>query len=176
LFAVGEYVMRFRSRFNRSGIRAERWSLTVVMGAVVGGLVAGIRLAFWHAAAIVTGSLPLFFLGLVLMTAGIIVRHWAIITLGRFFIADVRVHSDQVVVERGPCRRVCHLSYTGLITFLLGLGLALSIWASLVVLALVPTAGLVVRIRAQERALLAGLGEPYERFIATRSHLFPGVW
>jgi len=54
--------------------------------------------------------------------------------------------------------------------------LALSDWASLATLLLVPTAGLVVRIHAEERALQAGLGEPYRRFAATRRRLFPGVW
>jgi protein-S-isoprenylcysteine O-methyltransferase Ste14 len=44
------------------------------------------------------------------------------------------------------------------------------------VLALVPAAGLVVRIRFEERALLEGLGEPYRRFAASRPRLFPGLW
>ena len=41
---------------------------------------------------------------------------------------------------------------------------------------MIPTVGLVVRIRRDERALLDGLGEPYRRFAAGRPHLFPGVW
>jgi protein-S-isoprenylcysteine O-methyltransferase Ste14 len=57
-----------------------------------------------------------------------------------------------------------------------GIGLALGNWAALAVLAVVPTAGLVARIRTEERALLAGLGEPYRRFAAGRPHLFPGLW
>jgi hypothetical protein len=36
-------------------------------------------------------------------------------------------------------------------------------------LAVVPTAALVVRIHAEERALLASLGEEYGRFAATRA-------
>jgi len=44
------------------------------------------------------------------------------------------------------------------------------------VAAVVPTAGVVVRIRLEECALLAGLGEPYRRFAAARPHLFPGLW
>jgi protein-S-isoprenylcysteine O-methyltransferase Ste14 len=63
-----------------------------------------------------------------------------------------------------------------MIVFFVGLGLALSDWASLALLAVVPTAGLVVRIRSEERALLDGLGEQYRRFAATRPRLFPGVW
>jgi protein-S-isoprenylcysteine O-methyltransferase Ste14 len=62
-----------------------------------------------------------------------------------------------------------------IITFV-GIGLALGNWAALGVLVVVPTAGLVVRIRSEERALLDGLGEPYRRFAASRPRLVPGLW
>ena len=114
--------------------------------------------------------------GLVLMAAGLVVREWAILTLGRFFTVDVRVHAGQTVVERGPYKWVRHPAYTGLLVFLVGFGLAVTNWSSLLVLALVPTIGLLVRIRSEERALLAGLGDDYRRFAATRLRLFPGIW
>jgi protein-S-isoprenylcysteine O-methyltransferase Ste14 len=62
-----------------------------------------------------------------------------------------------------------------LLTFL-GIGLALGNWAALALVVVVPAAGLVVRIRAEERALRDGLGEPYRRFAATRARLIPGIW
>jgi protein-S-isoprenylcysteine O-methyltransferase Ste14 len=40
----------------------------------------------------------------------------------------------------------------------------------------VPTVGLAVRIHFEERALLVGLGEPYRRYAAGRSRLFPRLW
>ena len=96
--------------------------------------------------------------------------------LGELFTTDVRVHLGQSVVDCGPYRWVRHPSYAGLILTFVGIGLALGNWAALIVLALLPTAGLVVRIRFEERALLHGLGEPYRRFAASHPHLFPGVW
>jgi protein-S-isoprenylcysteine O-methyltransferase Ste14 len=173
---LGEYAVRFRSSFNRSGQRVERWSLLVVVAAVVGGMVSGIELASWNSAAIGAGRIPLFVLGLVLMASGVVLRQWAVLVLGRFFTVDVRVHRDQTVVDRGPYRWVRHPAYSGLIVFFLGLGLALSNWASLAVLALVPTTGLLARIRSEERALAAALGEEYRRYARTRRRLFPGVW
>jgi protein-S-isoprenylcysteine O-methyltransferase Ste14 len=176
VFAFGEYAVRIGSSFNRAGKRTERWSLLVVIATVGGGLAGGLALANWDAARINTGRWPVFILGLALMAAGIVIRHWAVRTLGRFFTVDVRVHADQPVVERGPYRWVRHPAYSGLIIFLVGLGLALTNWASLALLILLPTAGLVIRIRAEERALLAGLGEPYRRYAATRHRLLPGLW
>jgi protein-S-isoprenylcysteine O-methyltransferase Ste14 len=176
LFALGEYAMRFRSHFNKSGTRNERWTLPIVVVAVVGGLLGGLGLANWQAASMDAVRWPMFVVGLALMAGGIYIRQWAIFVLGRFFTADVRVHSGQTVVERGPYRWVRHPSYSGMIIFFAGLGLALSNWASFAILLLVPTAGLVVRIRSEEHALLDGLGEPYRQFAATRARLFPGVW
>lgn len=180
LFALGEYAMQFRSFRDlirgRSGKLAERWSLAVVLLAVIGGFVGGMKLAQEHTGEIGTGAWPLFAIGLVLMAAGIAIRWWAIIVLGRFFTPDVRVQPDQTVVDRGPYRWVRHPSYSGLIVCFVGLGLAVSNWLSLVVLFVVPIAGLVVRINAEERALLASLGEPYRQFCASRPRLFPLPW
>lgn len=176
LFALGEYAMRIRSRLNRGGVRAERWSLFVVIASVVGGMVAGIQLTRWNGGSIGTARWPVFVVGLVLMAAGVVIRQWAILTLGRFFTVDVRVRADQTVVDRGPYRWVRHPSYTGLVVFFVGVGLALDNWASLAVLAVLPLAGLLVRIRSEERALVAGLGEDYRRYAARRRRLFPGIW
>ena len=96
--------------------------------------------------------------------------------MGGFFTVDVRVHPGQTVVERGPYRWVRHPSYSGLLIFFVSLGLALSDWLSVIVLAVLPTAGLLVRIRSEERALLAALGDDYRRYAATHRRLFPGIW
>jgi protein-S-isoprenylcysteine O-methyltransferase Ste14 len=110
------------------------------------------------------------------MAAGIAIRWWAIIALGHFFTIDVRVQPDQKVVDSGPYQWVRHPSYTGLIVFFVGLGLALSNWLSLALLVIVPGAGLAVRIKAEEQALLTSLGEPYRQFCASRPRVFPQPW
>jgi len=180
LFAGGEYIMQARSFRNRmrrrSGVRAEGWSLVVVLVGVIGGFVGGVRLASWQPGQITAGTWPLFVLGLALIAAGVFIRQWAIFVLGRFFTVDVRVQPGQTVIDRGPYRWVRHPAYTGLILVFIGIGLALTSWASLALLAVVPTAALVVRIHAEERALLAALGDEYGQFAATRARLIPAVW
>ena len=177
IWVLSEWGVRVRSHFNRRGSRAVRGSLLVVLALVAAGLGGAFALAgAVHTAAIADGRWLFFVVGLVLMSAGIAIRQWAVAVLGRFFTIDVRVHPGQTVVERGPYRWVRHPSYTGLILTLVGIGLALGNWAALAVVAVVPTTGLVIRIRLEERALLEGLGEPYRRFAASRPHLFPGLW
>src|SRR2546428_2419388 len=69
------------------------------------------------------GMLPdwVFYPGIFLMLAGVLVRQWAIAVLGRFFSLTVRVAEDHLVVEKGPYRLVRHPSYTGVLITFVGL-------------------------------------------------------
>jgi protein-S-isoprenylcysteine O-methyltransferase len=49
-------------------------------------------------------------------------------------------------------------------------------WLALIVVVVAPTVAMLLRIRVEERALLAGIGDPYRRFMATRKRLIPWVW
>ena len=176
-FVVSELSIRLRSERNRAGSRQDRGSLLLVAATILGG-VAGSALVTKRVpgAAVKDARWPFFVAGLVLMCAGIAIRQWAVATLGRYFTIDVRVQSGQTVVDTGPYRWVRHPAYTALILVFLGLGLTLGNWAALPVAFLVPTAGLIYRIRIEEHALLAGVGEPYRRYAEGRKRLVPGVW
>jgi protein-S-isoprenylcysteine O-methyltransferase Ste14 len=177
VFVLLEQSIRVRSWRSRGGRSVDRGSILVVVLSLGLGVGGGIALANdAPAAAVAFARWPLFVVGVVLMWVGIALRQWAVAALGRFFTVDVRVHPDQFVVESGPYRWVRHPSYTGLLITLDGLGLVLGNWAALGVLIVLPAAGLVVRIRVEERALLEGLGEPYRRFAAERARLIPRVW
>jgi protein-S-isoprenylcysteine O-methyltransferase Ste14 len=177
IWVLSEWRVRLRSTFNQRGTRLDRGSMLVVVATVAASVGGAFVLARnLLAAAIADWRWGFLVAGLVLMCAGIALRQWAVAVLGSFFTVDVRVRPGQTVVDRGPYRWVRHPSYTGLIAIFVGLGLALDNWAALAVLAVVPTVGLLVRIRFEERALLEGLGEQYRRFAAGRRRLFPGVW
>lgn len=175
-FVLGEFAMQLRSRLNKTGTTTERWTVPMVNVCVVAGLLVGFGLTYWHRADFAVAARPLFAVGLALMAVGIFVRQWSMVALGRFFTADVRVHPDQTVVEGGPYRWVRHPSYAGLVVFDLGLGLALGNWATLAALLVLPTIGLVVRIRSEEHDLKAQLGDDYRRFADSRRRLLPGLW
>jgi protein-S-isoprenylcysteine O-methyltransferase Ste14 len=107
---------------------------------------------------------------------GIVLRQWSVFVLGAFFTVQVQVREGQTVVDTGPYRFVRHPSYTAIVLSFVGIGVALENWLSVLALMIVPTIGLVVRIRVEERALLAALGEPYREFSRTRARLVPKVW
>lgn len=175
-FLLSEVTIRVRSASRTQGARADRGSVL----AVVVGLVAGLVVAVWTRSAVPGAGLPggwaTFVLGIALMWLGILLRQWSVWTLGRSFTVVVRVAEGQSVVSHGPYRWVRHPSYTGLMLTLVGLGVALGNWLSVLALLVLPLLGIIVRIRVEERALLDALGEPYQQYAASRRRLVPGVW
>jgi protein-S-isoprenylcysteine O-methyltransferase Ste14 len=175
-FALSEVSIRVRSAASPSGSRVDHGSIVAVVVTVAVGLLA----AVWAADSVPAASISLpgasLVVGLALMWLGVILRQWAVWTLGRFFTVVIRVAAHQNVVETGPYRWVRHPSYTGLLMTLLGLGAALGNWLSVLALVMLPLLGLVIRIRVEERELLSGLGEPYRRYCERRKRLLPGVW
>jgi len=177
LFVVGELTIRIATSRNRAKGTTEWGSLGVVIAGFLLGIGGGILIAVsvtW--AAIPVGRLALFVAGIAVMVLGLALRAWSVIVLGRNFTVYVQVREEQPVVDTGPYRLLRHPSYTALLLVCLGIGLALGNWLALVVVVVLPTMALLWRIRVEERALLAGIGEPYRRFAATRKRLIPWVW
>ena len=169
--AIAELLIQVRTQSGGAADPSYKWML-------VGGF-AGVGLAF--AAAGADGHLPgsawaAAGLGLALMWAGFALRIWAVRTLGRFFHVEVTVDSDQKVVDTGPYARLRHPSYTGLLVFYLGLGIALDSYLSVAAVVLLPLAAIVNRIAYEERMLLRELGEPYRAYSARTARLLPGIW
>ena len=152
----------------------DRGSL-IVMSIVTGGgvIVALVLAAVWTGAAIPWLRPQVTIAGIVVFLLGAALRWWSIITLGRYFTADVEVRSTQAVVQSGPYRVVRHPSYTAILVMLLGLGLALTNWASLVVLLAGGLIGLGYRVRVEERALVEALGQPYADYMRHTKRFIP---
>lgn len=169
--AVAELALQLRTRSQESRDPSYIWMLV--------GSTSGVVLAFVAARA--GDHLPgppglAAVVGLGLMWAGFVLRAWSVRTLGRFFRVEVMVDSDQTVVDTGPYSVVRHPSYTGLLVFYLGLGVAIDSWLSVAAALLLPLAAVVNRIRHEERMLRRELGEPYEAYSRRTARLVPGVW
>ncbi len=140
------------------------------------GLIVYVITAFSFAANDVA-KLPssVFYLGIILMVLGIVLRQWAIAVLGRFFSRTLIIQKGQTVVETGPYRYVRHPSYTGALIFFVGFGLALQSWGA--VLALVPifTVTYGYRMHVEEKLLVAELGEAYVSYTRRTKRLIPYV-
>ena len=115
--------------------------------------------------------------GLVVLAAGIRLRRWSFTALrGRFHSFSIVVSPDQPVVADGPYRLLRHPGHAGMLLICVGIGLASANWAGLAAVALLTLALIIWRIRAEEKALLAALGDRYRCYAADRRRLVPLVW
>lgn len=171
----------YRSWFRHpeaGAVNRDRGSHLVVLFAIGTGVflaifVANARLPYtqftWHPRGV-------FWLGIALMLAGFAFRHYAIHVLGRFFTHTVATRPGQYVVDTGPYRLIRHPSYSGSLLTFVGLGLAMGNWASLVLLMLGAGIGYAYRVRIEEHALCADLGQPYRDYMQRTRRFVPHVW
>ena len=97
-------------------------------------------------------------------------------TLGRWFRRDVTIEPGQTLVRRGPYRLLRHPSYASILLSCAGLGLAFGSWVSALVALVIVLAGMLPRIRVEERALAQAFGTDYETYAKSRARLLPYLW
>jgi protein-S-isoprenylcysteine O-methyltransferase Ste14 len=167
---------RWRPQRDPNARQADRGSF-IVMSIVTGGgvIVACVLAAIWTGAAIPWLRPQITIAGIVVFVLGSALRWWAILTLGQYFTFEVAVRSTQSVVQSGPYRFVRHPSYTGILIMLFGVGLALTNWASIVVMLVGGLVGLLYRIRVEERALVEALGQPYTDYMRHSRMFIPFI-
>jgi protein-S-isoprenylcysteine O-methyltransferase Ste14 len=161
-----------RSR-SKTGMKQDRSTLGMIWLVIAVSITAGVFVAFnFRTAALPYGSI-FASAGVVLFVAGLILRWWAIITLGRFFTVDVTIEKDHEVVERGPFRIVRHPSYSGVLLAFVGLALSLRNWAALLVILLPIGAAFIHRMNVEEDALSRALGPRYGEYMKRTKRLVP---
>jgi protein-S-isoprenylcysteine O-methyltransferase Ste14 len=140
----------------------------------------GFPLAFivanWPRFILVRGQKIWFAPGLLSMLAGSWLRRYCFRVLGKYFTGNVKVVDGQTVIQEGAYRWVRHPSYTGGMLMYLGSGLALTNWLSALVMVLFGGLGYVYRVRFEERALQASLGENYKQYILRTKRFVPFVF
>lgn len=151
------------------------------MGVLIGLQWFGIAWNFLFAWLLPAAAIPwhrtaLFGMGVALILLGVALRWYAIWTLGDYFTRQVMVSADQEIVQNGPYRYIRHPAYSGTFLTMLGLGLAMTNWASLVVLLVCVFAGHIYRVRVEEKALIQHIGWPYVEYMHRTRRFIPLVF
>jgi protein-S-isoprenylcysteine O-methyltransferase Ste14 len=167
---------RLRSQRDPTERKEDRGSLAVMTIVVGGGVILACALPLiWTGASIALLRSQVTLAGIGVIILGAVLRWWSIFTLGRYFTMAVAVRSTQAVVQAGPYRVLRHPSYTAILIMLLGVGLVLLNWASIIVLLVTGLLGLGYRVRVEEQALVEALGQPYREYMRHTKRFIPFV-
>jgi protein-S-isoprenylcysteine O-methyltransferase Ste14 len=120
-------------------------------------------------------AMPAFWIGLVLLAGGSLLRRHCWRVLGDSFTGDVRAVEGQKIIDRGAYRWVRHPSYSAGIVMVLGIGAALDNWGSLIIPPAIAAAAYSYRIVVEERALMTTLGDRYGSYARSRKRLIPFI-
>ncbi len=171
-WGLSELVLALVKRAGGSNDR-DRGSLFVLWGAITLAMVLGFGLRPLARIALPHSTYEI--AGLAILVAGVLLRATAILTLRRSFTVNVAVSEGQTVIQHGVYRWMRHPSYTGAFLAILGIGLALGSWASVIAMQLAFLPALAYRIAVEERALTDAFGPAYREYASRTKRLIPGL-
>lgn len=123
---------------------------------------------------IVPATRLVFFVGVALVVAGLVLSICARAILGRNWSGTVTVKHDHELVRSGPYRYVRHPIYSGLMVAIVGSAIARDEWRGVLAIA-IAFAALWRKLRLEERWLGDTFGEEYAAYRAEVSALIPFV-
>lgn len=175
VYAASEVALTLRKRSGRGASSQDRGSMALIWVVIGVSIFTSVLVRIntpWATSLVLIALRPLW---LGVFVAGLALRWWSIIHLGRFFTVNVAIAADQVVIDDGPYRWVRHPSYTGALAAFLAYALYTGHWLGALVVVLPIGAAFWRRILVEEAALSAGLDEPYRAYMRRTKRLIPFV-
>ncbi len=159
-----------KSKRRDGGSLAVLWiTITAAMigGTIVAYLLPAFHFALYRPVSQILGAL---------FAAALVLRWWAIISLGKFFTVDVAIADDHQLIVRGPYHMLRHPSYTGMLLAFLALAVTFQNWLSIACILVPISIALTYRIYVEEIALEATFGDAYHAYAKSTKRLIPGVF
>lgn len=114
--------------------------------------------------------------GLAIMAAGIGIRAWARVVLGRYFSVKLEMQEKQPLVEWGPYTSVRHPGYLGYIIMWVGLAFTSASGLAIIVVVVLFSAVYSYRIKNEEAMLSTTFGPAYDQYKRRTKRLIPFVY
>ena len=114
--------------------------------------------------------------GLTLIIVGIVLRVAIIRTLGKFFTVDVTIKQDHKLKKDGFYTYIRHPSYAASLITVIGFGISLNNYASLVLVTVLISIAFLIRIKVEEKLLTAHFGTEYLEYMKNTKALIPFIY
>jgi protein-S-isoprenylcysteine O-methyltransferase Ste14 len=115
-------------------------------------------------------------LGSGIIWGGMVLRLWALYSLGGLFSTRIKVEDNHKIITTGPYRFIRHPAYLGALVTFIGVSVALGNIIGIAVTVILMSSGYYHRICAEENVLLSFLGEKYARYMQSTKRLIPLIY
>ena len=165
LFTISEVLLLVLKRSKKEVIKSRKdsRSLLLLWLIITGCLIIGNIIARKH---IWISGDPLLFeiAGIILITAGFIIRWMAIIQLGKMFTVDVAISRAHILKTDGIYKIVRHPSYLGLMLVIAGLAILLNSALSFIIIVIPIFLIMNYRMAVEEKALTEEFADQYQQY------------
>ena len=118
----------------------------------------------------------LLFLSYTLIFVGYFIRLFAILSLGNYFTVNITISMDHKLKTNGIYKKIRHPSYTGLILYYTGLGIAMENYICIIILFVIPLMVVLYRIKNEEKVLQQHFSLSYNEYKKQSYKLFPFIY
>lgn len=116
------------------------------------------------------------YIGLSVILAGMVLRFYAIASLGRLFTVVVTIRKDHHIKKDGIYGILRHPSYAGSLLSFLGFGLSLNNWPGLIIAFIPVLAAFIYRMDIEEKVLTEQFGNEYTDYIQHTHRILPFIY
>lgn len=112
-------------------------------------------------------------IGIFLFIGSWLLRAWAVRTLGKYWSINNQIRRGHVLMTEGPYRHCRHPNYFSIILEMVGFCLIANAFITLAISLIIYMPILYMRIKVEEKTLLAVFGDKYERYMKSTPPLIP---
>ncbi|MBC9928832.1 methyltransferase family protein [Chitinophaga qingshengii] len=116
------------------------------------------------------------YIGLSVILLGMILRFYAIASLGRLFTVVVTIRKDHRLKKDGIYSVLRHPAYAGSLLSFLGFGLSLNNWLGLVMAFIPVLAAFIYRMDIEEKMLTTQFGNEYNEYMQHTHRILPWIY
>lgn len=116
------------------------------------------------------------YIGLGLILTGVILRSIIIISLGKYFTADVTIRQGHQLKKDGFYKFLRHPSYSASLLSFIGFGISLNNWVSLIIVTAAILFAFIRRINVEEKTLTEYFGQEYIAYKKRTYRLVPFIY
>lgn len=168
-------VLLNRILHSKESLKEDKGSLKIIWLTIIISIILGVIFAIFTEFMISSSGI-FQYSGLFLIIFGMILRFFAVFSLGKFFTVNVTLMPDHKIKKDGLYKIIRHPSYAGSLISFFGFGLSLNNYISLFLIFIPVFFSFLYRIKIEENLLERHFGKEYQDYKSKTYKLIPYVY